>query len=74
MKGAVVELVHNPERPGLEWLIRISPSTALIAFDVAVQSKDYVSKLKQFSNYICFSIHDTPIQTLTSLNSTSFES
>ncbi|CAG9767976.1 unnamed protein product [Ceutorhynchus assimilis] len=40
MKGAVVELLHNPERPGLEWLIRITPSTALIAFDVAVQSRD----------------------------------
>lgn len=43
MKGAVVELLRNPDRPGLEWLIRINPATALMPFDVAVQSRDYVS-------------------------------
>ncbi|XP_050292853.1 1-phosphatidylinositol 4,5-bisphosphate phosphodiesterase gamma-1 isoform X2 [Anthonomus grandis grandis] len=41
MKGAVVELINRPERPGLEWLIRIAPSTALVPFDCAVQSRDY---------------------------------
>ncbi|XP_066257802.1 1-phosphatidylinositol 4,5-bisphosphate phosphodiesterase gamma-1 [Euwallacea similis] len=41
MKGAVVEILQNAERPGLEWVIRINPATALIAFDVAVQSRDY---------------------------------
>ncbi|KAL1501701.1 hypothetical protein ABEB36_006983 [Hypothenemus hampei] len=44
MKGAVVELLHNPERTGLEWLIRINPATALMPFDVAVQSRDYASE------------------------------
>ncbi|XP_019759127.2 1-phosphatidylinositol 4,5-bisphosphate phosphodiesterase gamma-1 [Dendroctonus ponderosae] len=40
MKGAIVNLVHNPDRPDLEWIIRINSSTALMAFDVAVQSRD----------------------------------
>ncbi|KAK9878390.1 hypothetical protein WA026_021698 [Henosepilachna vigintioctopunctata] len=40
MNGAVVDLIQNPERTGLEWGFRIVTSTACTAFEVAVHSKE----------------------------------
>lgn len=40
MKGAVVDIRHNPECPGMEWIIRIVTSTACTAFECAVESED----------------------------------
>lgn len=43
MNGAVVELIHNTERPALEWVLKIVTSTACTPLEIAVQSKDLVS-------------------------------
>ncbi|XP_060519361.1 1-phosphatidylinositol 4,5-bisphosphate phosphodiesterase gamma-1 isoform X2 [Cylas formicarius] len=40
MHGAVVDLLHIPERPGLEWALKIVTSTAVTAFEVSLQSRD----------------------------------
>lgn len=38
--GAVVELCHNANRPGLEWILRIQNPTMLTTFEVAVPARD----------------------------------
>lgn len=43
MKGAIVDIRHNPDCPGMEWIIRIVTSTACTAFECAVESEDLVS-------------------------------
>lgn len=50
LNGAVLDLVHNHERPGLEWVIRIVTSTACTAFEAAVQSQELVSKIQWYNN------------------------
>ncbi|KAJ8922161.1 hypothetical protein NQ315_004096 [Exocentrus adspersus] len=40
LKGAIVDIAHNPGCPGMEWVIRIVTSTACTAFECAVESKD----------------------------------
>ncbi|XP_045463914.1 1-phosphatidylinositol 4,5-bisphosphate phosphodiesterase gamma-1 [Harmonia axyridis] len=40
MCGAVVDLLQNPDRVGLEWVLRIVTSTACTPFEVAVHSKE----------------------------------
>lgn len=51
MNGAVVDMLHSPERPGLEWILRIVTSTALTPFEVAVQSQelavDWYAKMRE---------------------------
>lgn len=44
MSGAVVDLLQNPDRVGLEWVLRIVTSTACTPFEVAVHSKELVNK------------------------------
>lgn len=43
MNGAVVDLIHHPERPGLEWVLKIVTSTACTPLEVALQSRELVS-------------------------------
>lgn len=43
LNGAVVDIFHNRERPGLEWILRITTSTACTPLEVAVQSSELVS-------------------------------
>ncbi|XP_044272158.1 1-phosphatidylinositol 4,5-bisphosphate phosphodiesterase gamma-1 isoform X2 [Tribolium madens] len=40
MNGAVVDLIHHPERPGLEWVVKIVTSTACTPLEVALQSRE----------------------------------
>lgn len=40
MNGAVVEIVHNADGPGMKWILKIVPSTACTPFEVAVQSQE----------------------------------
>lgn len=44
MNGAVLDFVHNQDRSGMEWIIRIIPATAYTSFECGVQSKELVGE------------------------------
>ncbi|KRT82052.1 C2 domain containing protein, partial [Oryctes borbonicus] len=57
LNGAVVDLIHNEQNYGLEWILRIVTSTSCTSFNVAVQTKElameWVEKIREAAQKAC---------------------
>ncbi|KAL3276024.1 hypothetical protein HHI36_020754 [Cryptolaemus montrouzieri] len=57
MNGAIVDLLNNPDRVGLEWVLRIVTLTACTPFEVAVRSRDlaleWMLSIKEVAQRAC---------------------
>lgn len=54
MNGAVLKLIHNQDRPGMEWIIKISPVTLFTSFECGLESEESVTNRIIMYIYIPF--------------------